>query len=775
MIVKDMNVGLDPNIVEKERRNQEEKLRNCIVHFRPKKGWKGEYGFDWFKEPWDWDDKGTNSEGVPFMNNFDNIGKHVCGASSATISYNRSEGRITVESVPKDKSNFYEDAIEKSDFSTRYVIDHEMAFPVVKSEGKDYVVSYDGNFENKRKTLDFYYKHKVAVKKQKKSKKESKATQEETEILYHYQIEYEDGELKQWKVSRGSESIDLTNKRKEKLTKDEKRKWNIPSEYWENVKINRNMDKESLLKNTNNIIDEPGYPFKEVCDSRIYLDITESHTAYHVEYENGKIMKLVEEDLINRTKKRYVGIKEIKAKGNLANQDILSCSRIQIWNFLQTLNYNKVTIRYVPAVIGVYRIETEAAGSRYDMISDEKITKVESLSRVVTLDNELRKKSEKRVWEEVNSMFIGGILKNYWEDYVDGRFFDFRFKKSDLPALYFFSTLSLTQFGKKRQKDWDRDAKDQAEILAIKEGQYDEIKFVSSNKNLVVSPKSISGDKNDIKLKVKLVGLCNKEETIIAYSEDKVVGVLQVKVFPPMMELNVCVINTTFTRRHGAEVYPVKGILPGNRRWNFDKDSHHEEILGQAGIILKMEKMEMEYDQEEFENYIGHSDKLSDDVVAFPYGKSQSVSFSKRMDDLFLKSHPKYRGMMRVYLVNKYYMSNYLEEINAENNASIEPKIPMGWMIPNEDDVVAIFQKSIEHSGEFDSETLAHELIHCLGLKHNFDNRNKHTMKISSTENVMDYENPTHALNSYQWEEMRNGYNPLIKKLGQLAKNQNYY
>ncbi len=763
-----MSAGIDPNMNENERRNQEKKLKNCIVHFRPKKGWKGEYGFDWFKEPWDWDDKGTNSDGVPFMHNFENIGKHVCGASSATISYNRSEDRITVESVPNDESNFYEDATENKTISTRYVIDHKMAFPVLKFKGKDYVVSYDGEYKQNRKMLVFTYKHKVAVKKQKKSKKESKATQEETEILYRYHIEYEDGELKLWKVARGRnntyEEIDLTNKTQKALTKNEKRKWNIPNEYWKSVKNNRNMDKKSLLKNTNNIIDEPDDPFVEICDSRIYLDITESHTAYHVEYENGRIMKMVVEDLINRKRERYVGIKEIK--GKLANRDILSCSRIQIWNFLQTLNYNTVTIKYVPAVTGLYCIETEIAGKRYDMINEEKITKVESLNRVVTLDNKLKKKSEDNVLEEVNSMFKGGVLKNYWEDYVDGRFFDFRFKKSDLPALYFFSTLSLTQFGKKRQKDWDRDAKDQAEILAIKEGQYDEIKFVSSNKNLVVSPKSISGDKNDIKLKVKLVGLCNKEETIIAYSEDKVVGVLQVKVFPPM-ELNVCVINTTFTRRQGAEVYPVKGILPGNRRWDFDKDSRHEEIMGQAGIILKMEKMEMEYDQEEFESYIEHSDKLSDDVVAFPYGNPPSVSFSKRMDDLFLESHPKYRGMMRVYLVNKYYMSNYSE---AEYDASIKPNIPMGWMMPNEDEVVVVFQKSIEHNGFFDRATLAHALIHCLGLKHNFDNRNKHTMKISSTENVMDYENPSHALNSYQWEEMRNGHGPLIKKLGQLAK-----
>ena len=210
-----MSAGIDPNMNENERRNQEKKLKNCIVHFRPKKGWKGEYGFDWFKEPWDWDDKGTNSDGVPFMHNFENIGKHVCGASSATISYNRSEDRITVESVPNDESNFYEDATENKTISTRYVIDHKMAFPVLKFKGKDYVVSYDGEYKQNRKMLVFTYKHKVAVKKQKKSKKESKATQEETEILYRYHIEYEDGELKLWKVARGRnntyEEIDLTN------------------------------------------------------------------------------------------------------------------------------------------------------------------------------------------------------------------------------------------------------------------------------------------------------------------------------------------------------------------------------------------------------------------------------------------------------------------------------------------------------------------------------------------------------------------------------------
>ena len=62
---------------------------------------------------------------------------------------------------------------------------------------------------------------------------------------------------------------------------------------------------------------------------------------------------------------------------------------------------------------------------------------------------------------------------------------------------------------------------------------------------------------------------------------------------------------------------------------------------------------------------------------------------------------------------------------------------------------------------------VAHELMHCMGLHHSFDNNGTHTFKIGQTENIMDYSHiatyaaPNGTLTQistwkWQWEVLKN-------------------
>ena len=62
---------------------------------------------------------------------------------------------------------------------------------------------------------------------------------------------------------------------------------------------------------------------------------------------------------------------------------------------------------------------------------------------------------------------------------------------------------------------------------------------------------------------------------------------------------------------------------------------------------------------------------------------------------------------------------------------------------------------------------VAHELMHCMGLHHSFDNNGAHTFKLGQTENIMDYSHMSQYAKpkgtlvqistwKWQWEVLRN-------------------
>lgn len=63
-------------------------------------------------------------------------------------------------------------------------------------------------------------------------------------------------------------------------------------------------------------------------------------------------------------------------------------------------------------------------------------------------------------------------------------------------------------------------------------------------------------------------------------------------------------------------------------------------------------------------------------------------------------------------------------------------------------------RSAIVFNHEKDS-TIAHELLHCMGLVHSFENSSKHTFKKEETNNIMDYSYETISLWHWQWKKLR--------------------
>lgn len=56
----------------------------------------------------------------------------------------------------------------------------------------------------------------------------------------------------------------------------------------------------------------------------------------------------------------------------------------------------------------------------------------------------------------------------------------------------------------------------------------------------------------------------------------------------------------------------------------------------------------------------------------------------------------------------------------------------------------------------FNSTTLCHELLHCLGLFHTFDADSRHKFEKNTTNNIMDYSSSRYTLWKWQWDIIRN-------------------
>jgi hypothetical protein len=209
-------------------------------------------------------------------------------------------------------------------------------------------------------------------------------------------------------------------------------------------------------------------------------------------------------------------------------------------------------------------------------------------------------------------------------------------------------------------------------------------------------------------------------------------------------------------------------MLPGNRRWKLNSDSHHKEILAQGGCALVEEVDDLsinvlEVDQSRgpledtsddpsnCSRYLAWDEEVGENVFLTEAASGYEKSLSKFLDERFLDEYPQYAHHLRVYILDK-----YMESYEEFEKTDLAYKSFCNCMVmPDDKNVVLLFKKSIEANGDFDSESLAHALCILFGLKHSFDNRSEFTFKCGTTTNVMDYGDRLYSLVPYQWETIK--------------------
>jgi hypothetical protein len=839
-----MATGEGKSSNNKNSNNQDQESKECLVYFRPKEGWKGEFGFDWIRMGESFEKEYVNDEGTESGTSPSNIGKYVGPTKSSTVVYERDTNSFTIESEPFDPSNYTKD-IELSKFATSFIIDHGWKFPVLEENGTLYFFDY-GLCEEYHKTVKFDYIYTEIIKPKKDEKKKGKKkkdkkkdekkdekkkpglelldvdevgqSQSETtskerpkfelldvdepnnkqpkQTVYHYRIEYEKGDVEEVEISdeKGESITFKKSERKKAVSKNVMETWHTSQDFVKRIWNNYNMDAESLPKDERHIRN-----VNVDCGSYKRLEIEREEGPIHCtdifEYECCKLIKLthIKQEWNSKTEKlepkKYsfhgaynivqgINKKNIKLDSNCLNNPYLT---------VRTLSKNSQNVRisatFAPAIPQRFKL---VKGQGVNNNGETCVTISQAEGNVITMKSTSRGFVQSKEPVILRPFTDDGFLHTYWDDlYVDGRKFVAKnYLNDDPPTLdwYYYPTLGLTGFGK-QNKNWKKDVKDQAELKLSIQGTFDEIDLISSNeKNLQLSRKKIKSTSDD-DLTVTLKGLCKPKETIIAKSKGVEVGHLDVNIIAPWY-INICFITVNcLKKKSDLTIDAADSILPGNRRWSLDSDSHYMDILAQGGCILTKTAEDLSVNVLEVDQSRGPLEDTSDDpsncsrylvwdeecgenVFLFEGATVGGKSIAEYLDSRFLDAYPDYAGQVRVYILDK-----YMESIkNYEKESYADKSFYNGLVMPNLRNVILLFKKSIEANGGFDSETLAHELGHLFGLNHSFDNREPFTFKASTTTNVMDYSNKSHSLVPYQWKKINTHLIKVYDDLNNEAK-----
>ena len=815
-----MSSGEGPKNNNDNSNNQAEESKECLVYFRPKDDWRGEYGFDWIRmgesfEKEYIDDHGTESGTSP-----SNIGKYVGPTQSTTVIYERDTNSFTIESEPFDPSNFTQD-VELSKFATNFIIDHGCIFPVLEENGTLYFFDY-GLCEDYHKTVEFDYIYTEIEKKKEEGEKKGKKKKEEKkkeslklldvdvvsqsqsgttdqerpklelldvdassvkkpkQTVYHYHIEYEKGEVKEVKIwDEKYESITFKkSERKKAVSKDVMEKWHTSQDFVKRIWNNYNMDAESLPKDEKHIrdvhVDRGSY-------KRLEIEREEGpiRCIDIFEYECCKLIKLthIKQEWNSKTEKlepkkySYCGAynivqginkKNIKLDSNCLNNPYLT---------VRTLSKNSQNVRvsatFAPAIPQRFKL---CKGQGVNKYGDTCTTIIQAEGNDVVM-----KYTPKGFVKSIEPVILrpftdDGFLHTYWDDlYVDGRKFVIRTRYiNDDPFMewYYFPTLGLSYAGSK-VKDLRRGVFDQAELKLSMQGNFDEIELIPSHKNIELSREKIKS-RSDDDLTIKLTGGCDTEGYVVAKSKGAVVGALTIKILPSL-DFRICYITVNcLKKKTDLTIDAADSILPGNRRWKLNSDSHHKEILAQGGCAiveevddLSINVIEVDQSRGPLEDtsddpsncskYLVWDEELGENVFLTEASAVHKKSVSSFLDERFIDEYPQYAGYLRVYILDKY-MESYDEFMKTD----FADKAFCNCMVmPDEKDVVLLFKKSIEANGDFNSESLAPGLGVLFGLKHSFDNRPEFTFKYGTTTNVMDYGDRLHSLVPFQWETIK--------------------
>lgn len=766
--------------------NAEEK--KCVVKFWPKDGWKGEYGFDWFRTDDDAFKEEVDNNGTKAASYYDCIGKYTGGDLAEYVMDYHKDGDWA-EKRKEVRKNMDDPLFPLDDksalFATYYIVTNKLQVPVIR-DGNNFHYYYYVPDDAKDKKVRFH--HRYQKKKQ--------------EYAYYFDIDYENEKVKRLFIYDDDKQYigSFGPGDKKKIT---------DSSAYKDYRFDKNL------------IDRI-YSHKNMIEPALTQD-PKHFAAVSVKPGSYKMLELV-----------------LKRGDDVVTQQ-LEFENLKLYHFKETVKKKSGDVKTTYSGVGYEKAKKKAREAGIDEALLDPLSPLGAVMDIDDLDkatlsirNAVAKKGDLRVeietvnGEEVIQAVWGDTdekdpVTPYWKDYFEGRGFQYKLMSDPDQKMqyYFFPYLSLIEF---ERGDKRRGLKSEAEVQVTIDGEYEKIRFESSHDNLKVSPGKLTSNGS---IKVKVDGYVRTKEstegfvehTIKAYSEEDIlVGQLNVVVFdmPNPLDMDFIHINLAGRRMDIEEQSDTYNFTvtryqvqqkenTSSNAWSL-KDEHFIEMLGQCGVIVRdmddnlqygMESeyvyeakneeggMEMKNDLSAMEfDIVSGQDSFSD--ISEMYLDSQfSIPMLERftntspspnegerafITDLILEGRrptlPAYLDQrvvayynellehMRVYLIDRHLRGEDLDSHYFD-----------GYVLPVQKESALVFQKSIEANDHKQANAVAHELLKSMELQSRFLNRNKFTFKAGSTTNVMDSSDVRYSLSYDQWKDAYYGYVSLIKHI----------
>lgn len=763
--------------------SSEKEVKKCIVKFFPCDGWKGEYGFDWFRTEDDPIREEVDEEGTKAAAYYDCIGKYTGGKVRELVYTYDKEGEIVQRKIETRDSDalVFKEVPKDQQFATYYLNNYKAQIPVVK-EGEKFFFYYYVPEKGDVKTVTFRYNY--------FDKKE--------DHFYdcNYEIEYKGTSLKKLTLTTSQLHEDeegdyVTLKyvatfgpgeKSKAKSKTIRKRYHTDSKLIDRIYDCKQMFEQSLGAHPNIIeVKVTPYSYKKM---EVHLQKGDKKITQTLEFENRKLFNFVQrtDDEAKHTVDIVSGIGYDRAKKKAQNEGVE--------DFLLDPD---CTLGYLPDIDGV-------------------------VSGIMTIHNAEGKKGELNVTkemvdgEEVLTATLEGdseqyVLHPYWKEYYNGRGFTYKLEgdSQHLRHYYFYPTLNLSYFkGMGNYPDFKKEAK----LQVVIDGEFDEITLEPTHENIEVSPKTLKGN-GTVTVKVKGDTYQDgqkytwSEPEIYARSEGVMVGKLQMFVFDefPTDPLNNCldIVNvgmkaSRFTVEDDGSIhmkhdlkYPSEASMNTQRTYNLDNE-HFLRLLAQTGVRFKEvttdKKIDLEFEivgESEKDGSLDYGisatemdmvtgvmvDEVPDKYLDYVYSArmfehfnvpdekfedartfySEPVATRKRptlkefIDQRVVSVYYTLADHMRVYLVDQFLTNN--EEGNAhryyDEYTDTQPESTL------------VFIKSVDANNHAKSNVVAHSIFKAIKLKDLFNNYNDFTFKAGSTTNIMDSSQVRYSLMPFQW------------------------